>query len=158
VSMAAAPWLYCLVAGVFAAYGIELRSGKMMALTMEPFIFAGGYFGILVMVAYTGRRYYLSSFLKSIGARVTDDIPGYAVLGMRMFIGGLWNSGVWRKLDVRSIKQLVQQHIGDKEVYQDEVRKSLVESVADLFKTEFFNLTTNSTLARLNASILSREN
>lgn len=85
ISMAAAPWLYCLVAGIFASYGIELRSGKMMALTMEPFIFAGGYFGILLMVLYTGRRYYLSSLRRAVGMSTTDDVPSYAVLGMRMF-------------------------------------------------------------------------
>jgi len=90
ISMALAPWLYCLVAGIFAGYGVHLRSGKMMALTMEPFIFAGGYFGILSMVLYTGRRYYLSAFLRGIGVSTHDQIPAHAITGARMFMGGIF--------------------------------------------------------------------
>ena len=89
VSMAVVPFMYCVIAGILANYGIQLRSGKMMALTIEPFIFAGGYFGILVMLLYTGRRYYASVFRTSFGLHADDSVPGHAVLGMRMFAAGV---------------------------------------------------------------------
>lgn len=88
ISMWVGPYLYCLIAGVFASYGVELRSGRMMDLTLEPFIFAGGYFGVLLMVLYTGRRYYASALSRSVCLKAADEVPGYAVLGMRMFLAG----------------------------------------------------------------------
>ncbi|MCK5802531.1 MAG: hypothetical protein KAI66_06845 [Lentisphaeria bacterium] len=88
ISMWIGPYLYCLILGVFAGYGIELRSGKMMALTLEPFIFMGGYFAILLMLLYTGRRYYMSTLKRGLFLRAHDDVPGYAVWGMRMFLLG----------------------------------------------------------------------
>ena len=45
-----------------------------------------------------------------------------------------WSDSKRPKLDARPIKQLVQQHLADKEVCADDVGKSRVESVADLFK------------------------
>ena len=88
LSMTIGPWIYCLIAGVFAGYGIELRPGKEMALSIEGFLYSGGYFGILLMVLYTGRHYYRSVLRCSIGARQDDTVPGYAVWGMRLFIAG----------------------------------------------------------------------
>jgi hypothetical protein len=88
ISMWIGPYLYCLIAGVFAGYGLELRSGRMMDLTLEPFIFAGGYFGVLLMVLYTGRRYYLGALRRGLWLPAHDEIPEYAVLGMRLFLAG----------------------------------------------------------------------
>ena len=69
-SMCIAPFAYCLIGGIFAGYGIELRAGKMMALSIEPFIFAGGYFAILMMLLYTGRHYYWSTLRAGFGLPV----------------------------------------------------------------------------------------
>ncbi len=88
LSMWLAPWLYCLVAGIFATYGIELRSGKMMALSHELFIFSGGYFAIMLMIAYTGRHFYWNTLKRSLGFKSGEDIPEYTVLGMRLFLLG----------------------------------------------------------------------
>ena len=88
LSMWFAPWLYCLVAGIFATYGIELRSGKMMALSHEMFIFSGGYFAIMLMIAYTGRHFYWNTLKRSLGFKGGDDVPEYTVLGMRLFLIG----------------------------------------------------------------------
>ncbi|MBN2452445.1 MAG: hypothetical protein JXR77_18815 [Lentisphaeria bacterium] len=89
LSMWIGPYLYCLVAGVLAGYGIELRSGRMMALSLEPFLFAGGYLGVLIMVLYTGRRYYAGVFRRGVFLPANDPVPGYAVLGARLFLGGI---------------------------------------------------------------------
>lgn len=88
-SMWIGPWLYCLVGGIFATYGIELRSGKMMALQPEVFIFSGGYFGILLIILYTGRQYYWNTLRRALFLPSSEDIPGYAVHGMRMFLIGM---------------------------------------------------------------------
>ena len=88
-SMWIGPWLYCLVGGIFATYGIELRSARMMGLQPEVFIFAGGYFGILLIILYTGRQYYKNTLKRALFRKTDDDIPGYAVAGMRMFIIGM---------------------------------------------------------------------
>jgi hypothetical protein len=87
-SMFAAPFVYCLIAGIFAGYGVELRAGKMMALSIEPFIFAGGYFAILLMLLYTGRQYYWSALRAGFGLTSRDRVPGYARMGMRLFLAG----------------------------------------------------------------------
>ncbi|MGI6355454.1 MAG: hypothetical protein GX937_11555 [Lentisphaerae bacterium] len=88
LSMWFGPWLYCFIAGIFATYGIELRSGKMMALTLEPFIFAGGYFAIFMIILYTGRQFYWNTLKCSLGFSSEESIPDFAVLGMRLFLGG----------------------------------------------------------------------
>lgn len=87
-SMWVGPWIYCLIGGVFAAYGTDLRAGKMMALVPEPFIFAGGYFGIFLIIFYTGRHFYWQTLRRALGlrTRTADGIPDYAILGMRLFL------------------------------------------------------------------------
>lgn len=88
-SMWVGPWLYCLIGGVFAAYGTDLRAAKMMALVPEPFIFAGGYFGIFLIILYTGRHFYWQALRRALGFRGSqDDIPDYTILGMRLFLAG----------------------------------------------------------------------
>ncbi len=88
-SMWFGPWLYCFISGIFAIYGVEVRAGKMMALVMEPFIFAGGYFGLLLIILYTGRQYYLSVLKHAVGLKGQEkNVPPYAVMGMRLFLVG----------------------------------------------------------------------
>lgn len=88
LSMWFGPWLYCLVAGVFAIYGVELRTSKMMALSHEMFIFSGGYFAIMLIIAYTGRHFYWNTLKCSLGFKSKEAVPGYAVTGMRIFLAG----------------------------------------------------------------------
>ena len=86
LSMWLGPWLFCLIAGVFAAYGVQLRSGMMMALAPEPFIYIGSYIGLMLVILYAGRQFYLSALRRSLGLRARDDIPPVAVFGMRLFL------------------------------------------------------------------------
>lgn len=57
------------------------------------------------------------------------------VLAAQSFVWKWHQCGVWKKQDERSVKQWVQHYIGDK---VDAVRKSNVDSVADLFRTEIY--------------------
>jgi hypothetical protein len=88
LSMWFGPWLYCIIAGIFATYGIEVRSSKMMSMALEPFIFAGGYFAILMIILYTGRQFYWNTLKRSLGMRSQEAIPDFAILGMRLFLLG----------------------------------------------------------------------
>ncbi|OGV71208.1 MAG: hypothetical protein A3K19_11745 [Lentisphaerae bacterium RIFOXYB12_FULL_65_16] len=86
LSMAVGPWIYCCIAGVCVGYGVELRPGREMALSIESFLYSGGYFGILVMVLYTGRHYYWNTLRRGVGLASKEEIPDYAVWGMRLFL------------------------------------------------------------------------
>ena len=57
------------------------------------------------------------------------------VLAADSFVWHWRNTGVWQKQEDRAVKQWVQQHLSE---YAREVRKSLVDSVTDLFRTEVF--------------------
>lgn len=84
LSMVVGPIIYCFIAGVFQTYGVELRPGREMALSIELFLYSGGYFGILMMVFYTGRHFYWHVLARSLGRRTGETVPDYAVWGMRV--------------------------------------------------------------------------
>lgn len=83
------PWIYCFIAGVFASYGVNLRGGKMMELVPELFIFSGGFFGLFLIILYTGRHFYWNTLKRSLFLKSNDDIPDYSVFGMRVFLVGI---------------------------------------------------------------------
>ncbi len=57
------------------------------------------------------------------------------VLTADSFVWHWRNTGVWQKQEDRAVKQWVQNHLSQ---HASEVRKSLVDSVTDLFRTEVF--------------------
>lgn len=57
------------------------------------------------------------------------------VLGADTFVWQWRDTGVWQKQEDRTVKQWVQHHLADN---ADGVKKSLVDSVTDLFRTEIF--------------------
>jgi len=97
-SMVVGPIIYCFVAGIFQTYGVELRPGREMALSIELFLYSGGYFGILVMLLYTGRHFYWHVLGRSFGRDTGEPVPEYAVWGMRVAmaagVGGVLLLGV----------------------------------------------------------------
>lgn len=66
---------------------------------------------------------------------LATEIGRENVLAAQSFVWQWSESGVWQKLEDRSIKQRAQRFIADK---LDSVRKTNVDSVADLFRTEVF--------------------
>jgi len=101
LSMVVGPFIYCTIAGIFAAYGVVLRPGREMALSLEGFFYSGGYFGILMMFIYTGRHYYWHVLRRSVCAKTEEEVPEYAIWGMRVFLccsvlvaGMLWSLGL----------------------------------------------------------------
>ena len=66
---------------------------------------------------------------------LVSEIGNANVLAAQSFVWKWQQCGVWKKQDERSVKQWVQHYIGDK---LDSIRKSNVDSVADLFRTEVY--------------------
>lgn len=67
--------------------------------------------------------------------RVVETIGSDNVIAAQGHVWHWDNAGVWKALEDRAVKQVVQGRIED----ADDVTKSLVESVTDLFKTEIFS-------------------
>ena len=89
LSLGTVAFVYCTVSGILQRYGVTLRSGHHLSLKIESFLFAGGYFGILLAAIYTGRYHYWNVLCRSLrlpwgGGGVR---PG-EVWGMRVFLGG----------------------------------------------------------------------
>lgn len=85
-SMTVFPFIYCLLFGTCATYGIPFRCGRMLGLSIEQSIYAGGYSAIVLMMLYTGRHFYRHVLAKSVGLRTKEDLPDHAIWGMRVFL------------------------------------------------------------------------
>tara|TARA_R110002074_G_scaffold401198_1_gene598526 strand:+ start:4207 stop:6576 length:2370 start_codon:yes stop_codon:yes gene_type:complete len=69
-------------------------------------------------------------------ARALVDAIGHNnVIGADTFVWKWRDTGVWQKQEDRTVKQWVQHHLAEN---ADGVKKSLVDSVTDLFRTEIF--------------------
>ena len=56
--MGLGPFLYPLLVGALAGYGLSLTGGGMFAPNAQSFMNFGAYFGLLLAILYTGRHYY----------------------------------------------------------------------------------------------------
>lgn len=88
-SMGTIPIIFCYILGTFAGYGIMLRQGDHLSVKIEAFLFTGGYFGILLMVLYTGRHYYLNVLRRSLGLGSLEKIEPHVVWAMRIFLAAI---------------------------------------------------------------------
>jgi len=66
---------------------------------------------------------------------LVEDIDHNNVMAADTFVWQWRDTGVWQKQEDRSVRQWVQNHLA---VNVEGVKKSLVDSVADLFRTEVF--------------------
>jgi len=85
LSLGLAPYLYCLIIGVLAGYGIS-ATGGMLRPSLDASLYAGSYFGMFAVLLYTGRHYYLSAIRRGVGLRARDEIEPSAVWGVRIFL------------------------------------------------------------------------
>ncbi|MBN2452482.1 MAG: hypothetical protein JXR77_19000, partial [Lentisphaeria bacterium] len=99
------PFLWALVTGMFATYGITLTGAVegigYPSLRVQAFLNFGANLGLFLTIVYLGRRYYLSVLRRAVGLRCQDDVPPAAVWGMRVFLvlagaftGLLWAAGL----------------------------------------------------------------
>ena len=80
--------LYCLIAGLLTEVGVELLAGQHLTGNLNVFVYTGGYFGILLMLLYTGRRYYWTTLRQSLCVPVAGKIEPVSAWGMRLFLVG----------------------------------------------------------------------
>ncbi|MBL7076180.1 MAG: hypothetical protein ISS31_01800 [Kiritimatiellae bacterium] len=85
LSLGLAPYLYCLIAGVLAGYGVAMGTGHLQ-VSLDSSFYAGAYFGMFAVLLYTGRHYYVSALRRGVGLRSRDEIEASAVWGMRIFL------------------------------------------------------------------------
>jgi len=85
LSLGVAPYLYCLIVGVLAGYGITVGGG-MLQVSLDSSLYAGAYIGMFAVLLYTGRHYYLSALRRGVGLRARDEIEPFAVWGIRIFL------------------------------------------------------------------------
>ena len=65
--------------------------------------------------------------------RIVKQVGDDKIIGAESYVWKWSDSGVWKKLEDRSLRQLIQSNVGD-----EKVTKGLIDSVSDLFKTEIF--------------------
>ena len=81
-------YLWPLVVGVLAGYGVTLGTGGHFALKVEPFLTFGAYFGALLALLYTGRHYYGRVFREALFLPVRERVERQSAWGARVFLVG----------------------------------------------------------------------
>lgn len=92
LSLGIGPFLWVFLAGLFATYGVgagDWQGTWPFGLTMDAMMIMGGYFGMLMVLLYTGRQYYSSVFRRALGIPTADTVESSAIWGARFFMLGL---------------------------------------------------------------------
>ncbi|MCK5801988.1 MAG: hypothetical protein KAI66_04110 [Lentisphaeria bacterium] len=84
------PFLWALVVGALATYGITLtdpiEGSGYTALRIRAFLNFGSNLGMFLAILYLGRRYYSTVLRKALFLPATDQVEPRAVWGMRVFL------------------------------------------------------------------------
>ncbi|MBM4034519.1 MAG: hypothetical protein FJ291_22465 [Planctomycetes bacterium] len=85
-SLGIAGAVYAYAFGTLAGYGIDLGGGGFLSLKRETFLYGGAYFGMFLVLLYTGRHYYLNVFRRSLGLSSGEAVEREAVWAARVFL------------------------------------------------------------------------
>ncbi len=78
-------WQFTL--GVLAIYGVSVRDGGGTGHTSyERYLAFGSYLGMMIIILYTGRYYYLNVMKKALFLPSEEELPGYTIWGARAFV------------------------------------------------------------------------
>jgi hypothetical protein len=88
-SLGIAPYFFAVVCGVALDYGVSLANPEHLRPTPNSFLYAGSYCGMFLVLAYTGRFYYLSVLRHALGLRSGERVESAAVWGARVFLAGV---------------------------------------------------------------------
>ena len=92
LSLGIGPFIWVFIAGIFATYGVGVGGWQgtwPFGLTMDAMMIMGGYFGMLIVLLYTGRQYYSSVFRRAFGVPTQDEVETSAIWGARFFMAGM---------------------------------------------------------------------
>ncbi len=89
-SLGIGPFLWCLLVGFFAGYGIRLASpiegSSYFSLNPQSFFLLGANIGVFAVLAYTGRHYYMQVCKAAVACGPAPDGDQTPVWGCRFFI------------------------------------------------------------------------
>ena len=88
-SLAITPYVMCYIMGVLTGYGVQVTRGFSLFGNTKVFLYTGGYVGIVLMAAYTGRYYYANVLKRSLGLPSSERMEPHLVWGMRICLAGL---------------------------------------------------------------------
>lgn len=77
------PFLWCMLVGILAGYGVTVYGGNGESIT--NFISFGAYIGVLLVLIYTGRRYYYDVLRRAVGLPAPNQPDPDSIWGARLF-------------------------------------------------------------------------
>jgi hypothetical protein len=83
-SLGIGPYVWCLVVGLFASYGIALESGDYQSLRTSSLMNFGAYLGMLLAILYCGRYYYANLLKRAVG--LGGNASAEQVWALRVFL------------------------------------------------------------------------
>lgn len=87
LSLGIAPYVFAIAVGILAGYGVSI-GGAFLQPSISPFLYAGSYCGMFLVLVYTGRRYYTTVFKRGFFLPARDPAEPHAVWGARAFVIG----------------------------------------------------------------------
>ena len=92
LSLGIGPFIWIFIAGIFATYGVGVGGWQgtwPFGLQMDAMMIMGAYFGMLLVLLYTGRQYYVAVFRRACGLASAEPVEPAAVWGARFFLLGM---------------------------------------------------------------------
>lgn len=92
LSLGIGPFIWVFIAGIFATYGVGTSGWQgtwPFGLTMDSMMIMGAYFGMLLVLLYTGRQYYAAVFRRALGFNASESVGSSAIWGARFFMLGM---------------------------------------------------------------------
>ena len=90
LSFGIGPFLWYLVMGIFATYGINLTSPQdgtsYFSLKPQSFALFGANVGVLAAVLFTGRHYYINLVRNALGRKGSEEIDPTSIASFRVFL------------------------------------------------------------------------
>ena len=86
LAMGFGPFLYPLLEGILAGYGVSLWGSGYSTPNADNFLSFGAYFGLLLAILYTGRHYYSRTLRQAVMIPTPGAQAPEAVWGARVFL------------------------------------------------------------------------
>lgn len=89
LSLGIGPFIWVFIAGIFTTYGVGVggwQGAWPFGLQMNAMMIMGAYFGMLLVLLFTGRQYYSAVFRRAFGFSSKEGVEPAAVWGARFFM------------------------------------------------------------------------